>query len=354
MTLDMTIKIIYQTEKTHKNLGLYVVMNKLIDLADMGLLIVAPRGKGKTRTIEALTQIPHRDILVITNLTPAGLPKFINKLDNNNVTVLNKDLSGFYTEYLREVGLNLVSSILTDHEYISSTGRHYIEIHNSTISFISSLQPNLMHKLSKMSTYNSMYKDRFIRIYMIYYREVEPTPEYIKLNIELNPIPLEKITIPHSIKESKQYKTLEKLLIEQTSPGRGKLYIQQLLKASASLNERDIVTDEDLQFLSLYIIPLGIEKIISERLYGPGEPLIFDHNAYSLLFYIYEQGQATRRMMMDEFKISRKTLQQTLDYLMHYNLIKGTYGKPVYRPSPALEELYLKPVSTFLKEYGVI
>ena len=349
MSMDMTNSIIAQTEKTHKNLGLYVVMNKMIDLANMGVLTVGPRGKGKTRAIEALVSIPHRDILIVTNLTPAGLPKFTDKLDNNEVTVLNKDLAGFYTDYLRDVGLNLVSSILTDHEYISSTGRHYINIRNSTISFISCAQHNLMHSLTKIDSWNSMYRDRLLRIYMLYWRKPEPTPERIKIRVDLNPIPIDKVTIPIDIVNKPLYKKIENIIIEQTSPGRGKLYIQNLLKASASLNGRDIVIDKDLEFLSLFIIPMGLEKLLSERLYGPGESLIFNHNAYALLFYVYEQQEADRRDIVDYFKITRKTLKATMDYLMQYGLVKGTYGKPIYRPSPIIEELFTTPVKKYME-----
>ena len=351
--LDTTLSIIGQTERTHRNLGLYLVFAKLSDLADLGLFLVAPRGKGKTRIVEAITEIPHRDVLIITSLTPAGLPKLADELNNNRVTLLNKDVSTFYTDYLRDVGLNLIASLLTDHEYHSSTGRYYIDIKNAHVSFISAAQPKMIHKITKIDAWDSMYRDRYIRLYMLYYRPANYVEQKIKLEVEVPEDPIDQVTIPGNILESRDYKLVQAILQEQTSEGRGKLYINRLLKASAHLNGRDIVVEDDVKFLKLFILNIGLEKLLSERLYGVGESLIFNHNAAELLFYIYEHGEVSRRQMLDDFKVSSKTLQKDLKFLMAENLIAGTYGRPIYRPHPIIQENFIDPVVRFMEEMGI-
>lgn len=352
--------MIKRVEKTHKNLGLPVIFTKLIDLANMGCFLVGPRGVGKGAVLKCLEELRHRDVLEISRLTPAGLAKEAGKMSDRELTLVNLDFSTFYTDYLKDAGINLVSHLLTERRVPASwTAQYKYSIENCTVSFISAMQPQLLRRVNNLPQWESMYRDRFIRFIMIYpFGEPKWQPFYPEVpELEFELKDPEEVTVPKSIKRLEEYVRLKAAVWRQTSEGRAEMFTDRLLKAHAYLNNRHTVTESDVKMMSLFMPYLILDFLLSSR-EAVSAPLRFNPDAYLVLFYLIMKGEATRKDLKDYFMLqmekgSDALITRATEPLKARNLIEGVYGTPTYRINKEWDEKYLKPIREWAKEVGV-
>lgn len=353
--LQNTILLFKSVEKTHPNLGIPLIFAKLIDFSNLGLFIIAPRGRGKTYgVIYPLEQIRHRTVLKISTITPMGLEKIEDILDNNQVTILNGDFSGFYTSYLKEVGVNIISQLIYDHNASIKTGRYTLEIKNCYISFISGMQPVLYKGISWMPNFEAMYKDRFIRFFLFYpfgkpeeFTRGQPLLPQLNISIEK----MDDIKISERVLGTNEYRLIVSEMKWHTSPGRGREYVNRLLKASAWLNNRSVVELADLKFISMCMPYILIEKWFSKRT-DPASPLKFDANAYVLLEWMLFEGRLEAKFpeIIQSFQIrGRKVSKRSLERWVELPVVTGVFD--YMRNTVSLNKswyiYYIQPIKQF-------
>jgi len=328
---------------------------KMVDLCDLGLFIVGIRGRGKTTILDTIRDcLSHRDIMEVSILTYAGLNKMAGELSNRNVTMINRDFSSFYTDYLKDVAVNMMSTLITDHSIKADTGKYHIKIDNCTISFLSATQPQMLEKINRIPAWESMYRDRFLRYPMLYwfgspeYRDDPPKVLPVELIPDIN-----SVTITKSVKQKPEYNRMLALIERQTSGGRCRQYLDALLKASAAINERDIVIEKDLKFLQLFAGNLVTDYLLSDRKQGVSRSLVLNSDSYIIFSYLLEIGGASKSDMREEWSVSNVTMQKNLNPLMAKNLIKGSFGKDWYAVNPTWIERYAKPVYEWFEEAGI-
>jgi len=356
--LHQTINIIRQVERTHKNLSLPLILAKLIDFADLGALLLTFRGKGKGAILHTLSKPPlqHRHVIRVGAITYKGLKKIADTLSNNTVTIINPDISVLYTEYLRDVAVNLFSQLIYDHEIPEMHTQQYdLHIKNAYISFLSGTQPKMYESLAQLPTFESMYKDRFIRIAML---NPLGTPDYKKYYPQIKEIKYEKLQweiteLPPRLTQTKEYKRVEEVLRYITSESRGRDYTERLVKASARLNNRLQVTESDIKFLNILTPYMTFEKWTSRRLRGVSEPLLFDADAYTLLLTVIEKKKVSRKELQTEFQVTQTTITKNIKPLMAKRIIVGKFGADEYRLHKQFYETYMKPIQDFIQFAGV-
>jgi len=356
--IESTVRIIYRVEKTHLNLGLPTVFAKLVDISNLGLFLVGKRSVGKGAVLNSVLLLHHRDVIKITRITPAGLAKTAKEMSNREITLICPDFSSFYTDYLKDAGINLISHLITEHGVPKSwTGRYSYDIQNCTISFLTSTQPRMLRRVNRLATWESMYRDRFLRFYMLYPfgspRYVEDYPEVPDVEYLIQDPAT--VAIPSSIKQDPRYERLLAVITRQTSQGRGVIYTNRLLKAHAWLNGRDVVIGDDLEVLTLFLPYLLVADLLSAR-QDVSSPLVFDPNAYHVFFYLIEHGPASRHDMVDYFRTAPKqrkgkrkllaasAVRRALEPLLARNLVKGTYGGDRYFVNPKWYDRYIRPI----------
>ncbi|NVM24105.1 MAG: hypothetical protein HWN68_20290, partial [Desulfobacterales bacterium] len=221
---------------------------KLVDMSNLGLFLVAERGKGKTTALDTIKDyLRHRDLMQVSILSYAGLAKMAENMSGRRITMLNRDFSSFYSDYLKDVAVNLIAGLITDHAIKADTGRYHIKIDDCVISFLSAAQPQMLEQINRIAAWESMYRDRFLRFPMLYWFG---SPAYVDFPPEVSPVELipdiTTVTMPNSIKEEQGYERMKAIIERQTSEGRCGQYVDSLLRAHAAFNERDIVLPKDL------------------------------------------------------------------------------------------------------------
>jgi len=334
-----------------------VVISKMVDLSDLGLFIVGERGRGKGAVLNAVKQLRHRKLLDVRAVTPAGLAKIADELSGQEITFICPDITGLYTAYIKEAAINVLAFLISEHGIPQSwTGRYSYQVTDCTISFIAGVQPRMLRELSKLPDWESMYKDRFLRACLFY---PFGTPKYTAANPVVGDIYLptnfkpENVTITTNIKESESYQRLKTILMYQTSEGRCGQYLDRLLKASAFLNQRELVIKEDLEFFDMLAPYFLIDYWLSER-EAIAAPLRFEPNAYSLLIYIIERGEVSRKEMRAHFKVSQSTISRAIEPLKEKHIIIGVYGEDKYHLNPEWYEKYILPLVEFGKKIDIL
>jgi len=353
--LENSVKLIQRVEKTHKNLGLPTMFAKLVDLSDLGLFLIADRGRGKTQILNTIVKIRHRDVMEVSIVTFAGVIKLADQMSDKHFTMINKDFSTFYTAYLKDVGVNLIASLITDHSVKASTGKYKIEIQNCYLSFLSATQPQMVRGINRLDSWESMYRDRFLRFDILY---MFGTPKYTKADPEPGEYTWEQespnaITLPKAVREHPIYERMKTVLMRQTSEGRCEIYLERLLRANAYFNNRDIVIVPDLEMLELFVPNLLLDVLLSARMRAVSEPMIFNADSYLILFHLIERGPASRAALREHFNVSHATLIKNLNPLLATNIVKGTYGSDQYKVNPSWIERYIAPVIKWSKEHGI-
>jgi hypothetical protein len=159
--------------------------------------------------------------------------------------------------------------------------------------------------------------------------------------------------IPQTVRDDAKYKRLQAIIERQTSEGRSKQYTEALLKAHAYLNNRDVVTGDDLQILDLFAPYLMIDYWLSER-EEIAMPLRFQPNSYILLFYLIENGVARRKVIATKFQVSLATITKSVIPLREKNIVIGTYGTDTYQLNPEWYKRYIMPIIEFGQQIGVV
>lgn len=354
--MENIISILKQVEKTHKNLGLPLIFAKMVDLCDFGLFIVGIRGKGKTTVLDTIRDyLSHREIMEVSILTYAGLNKMANSLSDSSMTLINRDFSSFYTDYLKDVAVNMISALITDHSIKADTGKYHLKIDNCTISFLSATQPQMLEKINRIPAWESMYRDRFLRYPMLYW--FGSPKEYLDRPPEVSPVELipdiDDVVIRKSTREKPEYNRMLALIERQTSEGRCRQYLDRLLRAIAAINERDIVIEKDLKFMQLFAGNLIMDYLLSDRKKGVSRSLILNSDSYIIFDYLLENGGSSKADMRREWSVSNVTMQKNLNPLMAKNLIKGSFGKDWYTINPDWMEKYANPVYDWFEEAGI-
>ena len=345
-------------ERTHRNLGLPVIFAKLIDLSNMGIFISGHRSTGKGATLNSVKLLRHRDVMEITRITPAGLAKEAKNMSNRSMTIINPDFSGFYTRYLKDAGVNLISYLLTEHGVPKSwTAKYNYDITDCYISFLTSTQPAMLRRINALPAWESMYRDRFIRFHMLYpfgtpiYQEEYPSVPTITFELKN---PETDVAIPRSVKRLKEYVRLKAVLQRQTSEGRSGMYLNRLLKSHAFINNRDTVAPKDVKFLSLFLPYLVIDYLLSQR-QAVSAALKFNPDAYLVFFFLIEHKESTRRQLKKYFMLIKQkgrgtALTRAIDPLLAANLVEGVYGTPTYRINRKWREKYVEPLMKWSRE----
>jgi len=292
-------------------------------------------------------------------LTYAGLAKIADKLNDANATLINHDFNTIYTDYLKDVAVNIFAQLIYDHHVPEMvTGKYVLSISNCYISFLSGIQPQLYAKLSRSTSFESMYKDRFIRMFMIYPlgkpNGKKYPPKITPLNLDFMDVrePWKLVTIPEYVLKNDLYERFRRIMTYHTSPGRAPDFTDRLLASSALIEGRDKVLYSDLKFLSLYIPYIYMEKWMSHRYRGASQPLQFDPDAYTVFEVILmysRHGSVSVRQLMEEFQMSRKTIMNNIKPLKANRLIRGFKSRTDYIPHPEWMEKYINPILDFMK-----
>jgi hypothetical protein len=317
-------KLIRQVDTTHKGLGAMIAMNIICAKAKMCILNVAPAGCGKSVSTDTVTGMLGEVARRYTSLTLAGLKHEMDELEQFNGHMLIDDLGGEKSEWSRISTVTVLANLIYGHYVKKVTYAGIIGISNFYGSASLNIQPILMQSIIGDSDWIAVIRDKVLR----YYHLIRPIkPKVYLSNPTINyTIPIQEVVLPKYA--GKLWYQLVAIGLTQWSYGRILEYLPKLLKATAALDARTHVTQDDYRLLIKLMKPMQLERYLVTS-YGFESGRAFENNTYCILVELASHGQPTIEDICEDYKVSPETTTRLIQSSPQWCWIKANSPKKV-------------------------
>jgi len=322
-----------QIEETHQGLGNFLCFNLLAAVAKKCVLNVAVAGIGKSTVTWTIKKLWKDDVMVFDSITRAGL-KFISKEMNNfDGVVIIDDLGKVDTKYSRMATITTFAELCYSHFVRKLTFSLEIDIENFQGATLMNIQPVLLHRICEEPEWEAVIRDKTIRYYH-FLRPLYPSAELpkIKMNRKKGVKRVKNMT-----KVDDAYNDLIRLGLTQWSYARTIQHIDDLLKATAYIDNRLLVQDDDKRVLLDLLRPMMIERYFMRK-YAFESALHFDDNAACLFTELCSFDPCTIAQLCSDYKITSDMARTILKQVDKYCYVEND-SEMIVKPTELAKEL---------------
>lgn len=325
-------------ERTHLGLGNAIGLSIIASKARKCLLVVSPAGCGKSAISDAVGEA-HPDSIRLDSVTRSGLKDFKDVFTNFQGLVVIDDLGKVDTQYSRIATVTSFAELCYSHFISKHTMTVTIEIGHFHGAAILNVQPPILGKLMEADEWEVVTQDKTLRYYHLY-RPTKPNEDKLKVKVDWG-IDMDLVHKPsHTYK---LYSKLESIASIQWSDARVMEHLNSLLKASAALDRRDTVANEDFVLLYRLMKPMVIERYITHKA-GFEVGRWMDTNLLAVLVEFASWRNISIERIARDYKISPSTVYRLLNEIKEWFVPSEKMSKRLV-PKPELKRV--------LKEAGV-
>jgi len=237
-------KLKRDVDKTHPNLGSLAVAEVLAAKARKMLIVIAPRGCGKS-TISNWLYKNSNDALAPDRVTTAKLGAMEDELSNFTGTLIVDDIATGGTTYVMVHTICSLAMLCHDHHRRSYVKGAVYEIENFYGGIVANILPILLRDVIKHPLWEAAAVDKTMRYYHLY-RPIKVNPDLPKAEVDWG-IDLNRVKSPNL--DNKLGKMLMDLTRIQWGQARTVIHTMDLLKSAAALDRRTEVNQSDYMFL---------------------------------------------------------------------------------------------------------
>jgi len=318
--------------QSHSHLGSLVAVSMLATKAKKCLIVIAPSGCGKSRS-SSFVASQFQPTFTPDRLTMAGLKTYEKVFNDFRGLVVIDDIATGFSSYTRLATISSLARLVCEHSLDSGTATAHYRIDDFTGSAVINCQPVLFRQLVSSPEWEAQVADKTIRYYHLY-RPWKPGGEIegIKLNWG---IPLNEVAYPDV--RYLLYKKLANLVSAQWSVTRVRDNLNDLLRASASLDSRRRIGIGDYNLLLRLLKPMVIERycMVKED-FEKGRAFLS-----GLLYLLTEFATYQKfpiRQLMDNYKVSQSTAYRIMGkYSRYWEVVEK--NPTVYAPSKELKNI---------------
>lgn len=290
--------LIKEIDKTHPHLGNLAAMCQLSIKAKKLLLVVSPRGCGKSR-ISSFIGAAMPGASLQDRLSVAGLGFLKEEFNGFQSVVVVDDIAKCQTSYARITTITTLGELVYSHYCKSALIGTVYNIENFYGSAIVNVQPVLLKELVKSDEWEASIQDKSIRYYHLY-RPQEPNSSVPEVEIQWGKSLDSVAKVDSAGKLLNELKVIGSI---QWGLARTKEHISDLLRAAAALDNRDKVTQADLAILLKIIRPLSYEGLIGSKTAFESERNI-NSNLLAILTEYVTYGKFTLAQIAQDYKLS--------------------------------------------------
>jgi len=330
--------LIEEIEKTHSSLGNAMAFAVVCVKAKKCLLIVSPAGCGKS-AISDTVYANHPDSFRLDSVTRSGLKDFKDVFSSFHGLVVMDDLGKVDSLYNRKHTISTFAELCYSHCISKDTFTVTIEISDFFGSSILNIQPPILAEVYEYPEWESVIQDKTIRYYHLY-RPTKPNENKPSISIDWG-IDMDLVRKPRH--DYKLYSKLEAIASIQWSDARVIEHLNALLRASAALDRRQDVKNDDLQLLYKLMKPMTIERHIMTKFGFETGRYMNTNLAATLVEFASWKNISIDRIARD-YKISPATTYRLLSEIKEWFRADPVMAKKLI-PKPELKKI--------LKEAGV-
>ncbi|MBA7484947.1 hypothetical protein ES707_20478 [subsurface metagenome] len=290
--------VIVDIDRSHSRLGKAVAFTMIAAKARKAIIIVSPAGMGKSTTSNALAT-HHPEVIVIDAISEAGLSAKQDLFTDYNGVVVIDDLGKLGSHYRRLHTLIAMSELVYSHYQKSYMWGNPIDITNFTGSAILNVQPAILGSLIASDEWEVVLMDKTIRYYHLY-RPIHPNPQPPELDLKWG-IDVDLVKTPTS--RGKMWRDLTKIGQVQWSDARVVEHIIDLLRATAALDSRKEVENQDYSLLVDLMKPLTIERYLIDKFsFESGRN--FKNNMLAIMIEVASWNKLTVYRVARDYKLT--------------------------------------------------
>lgn len=326
-------------DKSHPRLGNLAAVTMLTIKASKLLIIVSPRGCGKSR-VTSFVGMQYPDHSIQDRLSVANLGKLQSTFTGFRSVVIVDDIAKTQTPYARITTVTTLAELIYSHYCVSHMSGMDYEITDFYGSALINVQPVLLRECIKSAEWEASMQDKSLRYYHLY-RPVTPNPMPPSLVLDWG-YELDKVEKP-----TMKGKLANKLFaIGEVQWGLARLqeHISDLLRACAALDRRHTVNTSDYRVLIKALTPMVIESLVMTKTEFEADRR-FNSNELAILTEYMTYGNFTLTQISRDYKLSESQCRRIIDeYAQDWVVVLKS--PTTYSASPALRRR--------LKEVGLI
>ncbi len=332
-------KVIKEIDRSHPHLGQPVAVAMLTIKAKKLLLLVSPRGCGKSR-ITSYAGLSYPNSMLQDRLSIAGLMTIKEMLNGFQSVVVVDDIAKTQTPYARISTLTTLAELVYSHYCHSHLSGTSYEIDDFYGAALVNIQPVLLREVVKSPEWEASMMDKSLRYYHLF-RPLAPNPLPPTLKLDFG-YSFDMVETPKLTGELAD--KLQVIGEIQWGLARLKEHTIDLLKAAACLDKRKRVNQSDFQLLERILQPMVVESLVMTKKEFETDRNLND-NELAILTEFVTYGHFTLRDLSRDYHLSERQCYRIMaKYERDWIIINKE--PTTYAPSP---ELAIK-----LKEVGLI
>jgi len=331
MTKHYLLEVEQQVNKTHGRLGALYVACMIAIKARKMMLIIAPRGTGKSRATLAVAE-QYQDCAKYDRISIAGLAYEAEKFNGFTGVLMVDDIAKTQTSYARVATICTLAELTYSHYVISSMqGSHYeiLDFHGSALV---NIQPVLLRELVLSNEWEASIQDKTMRYYHLF-RPTKPNPLPPAVKIDWG---YDLKNVHDALPHGKALQALFAVVGVQWGATRLVEHSSDMLKACAALDKRNDVTVADINVLSHIMKPLQYEELVTDKLNFESDRRL-DANRLAILTEYMSYGNFTIEQIAEDYKLSLSQCYRIMaKYATDWTQIRKS--PTVFAPSDTLRD----------------
>lgn len=307
--------LIEDVNKTHPTLGELIATLQIAVKAKKLVLVVSPSGCGKSTAMAIIAKnTPNAEMP--DRLSISGFAKMEDRLSGFRSVLIVEDLTTTGNDYARKATVTALAALVYTHRIESCMlGVEYL-IEDFRGAALVGVQPIMLRELMLAPEWDGSVQDKALRYYHLF-RPLQPALFLPLVQMEQG-INIEKVKDFEPDLGNADWIKLLALADSQWSRARAREHIQDMLRAIAALENREVVMKEDYSLLLRLLKPMAYENlvVVKEQLEGDRQ---LDNNLLALLVeYATYGGQFALAQIAQDYKITLsqcyKIMQTQADY----------------------------------------
>jgi len=296
--MHQLVRIAKEVDKTHPNLGNLVAVSTLCIKAKKFLLVVSPRGCGKSCSSYFMAS-QLEEVLTPERVTYAKLGEYAGEFSNFQGVLIIDDMSKCGTHYVLAHTASVLAELCYGHRIESAVKGATYRIENFHAAIIANIQPALLRFLMKDEKWETSMMDKSIRYYHLF-RPIRTNRKSPEVKIDWG-IDITQVKEPN-LKGKLEGELLEIGAIEW---GFTRLHehMVDLIKAAAALDGRDTPNQSDFKILIKLLKPLKVERLVTDKVELEGATYLAN-NQLAILTEFVTHGEFTIKQLCSDYKLS--------------------------------------------------
>lgn len=232
------LQAVNNVDSVFRGIGIPTALHYCVNTAGVSIMTVGTMGAGKG-AIKSLLSIGAAHTIDLDSVTKTDLASKLGEIQDMRVHINIEELAAL-SDYQRDILQTVLAKVITDRTYVSEAS--HISIVNCELTMFCGVQPiTFTQMIAQNKAWENLTSDRFIKIMLVNGLRNSDVDRfdltldwYNERQTEFNN--LFRIDIPTVEVEEKAIDVIHRLLMNQITGNRARIYAKKIMQSWASMN----------------------------------------------------------------------------------------------------------------------